>query len=235
MNRVVPLRTLAILLVALIGAPAAAAPRFGIEGSLRYGELTREADPPLDDFGPTPKYRPSWSLGAVVGQPLGGPLALVSGVRFVETREEFAGNVTISDGSSITMLDFDFHTQFQTIELPVSIEFRPFASGPVFEAGASVAYLHAVTTQIETSESTVLVPLQYAEIFEDVGTFDGNDIRFYNRWHGSIGLGTGWDFPTGGGIATMRLRYAHGITDVQKSDAIDRKVRAFEFTAGWRW
>lgn len=228
---------LAILLPA-IAVPVFAAPRIGIEGGLRYGQLTREAEPPFDFF-PAPKYRPAWSLGGVVEQPVGRSVSLVSGLRYLETQDKITVNLTVTDqNGSSTSFRFAKQIALRSVELPVRVVLRPLLRGPLLESSVGVAYLLEAISQTEFSSVpyTGTRELQFAQIFEDLGTFDQRDeTGLYRRWNVSLGLGTGWDFPVGRGLGTLRLRNAHGLTDMSKSSEVDRFTRAFELEAGWRW
>lgn len=217
---------LVVLLLVATATSASAGPRLGVEGGLLLSELTRKAGPLAEPVPPT-EHEVGWSLGAVVEQRLAESLALVSGLRYLQVPEDFEIRF-MSPSGPLEEVTADFRNTFQSIEVPVRLEWRPVArgafGGAVIEGGVAAAYL--------------LEAWQTADLSSPSGaansTFRDQETGVYERWSFSGALGAGWDVGLGAGVGTLRLRYAHGLTDWIESGDLDRYTRAWELEIGWR-
>jgi hypothetical protein len=76
-----------------------------------------------------------------------------------------------------------------------------------------------------------------ANIFEGAGTFGGDhDVTgLYRRVNFVLGGGVSFAWPARSRRVVAHARYALGLNDLMKSDAIVSRTRAVEVGAGWQW
>jgi hypothetical protein len=233
-------------LSSVLSAPSHARVRFGVEGGLMESGLTYHLDEFVIDHPLV--YRPSWSVGVTMAAPLPARLSLETGVRYVEYGDRLnlqleAPGLTATSSS---------HQVWRTLAVPALLEYHLAAPAGLFVgAGPQVSYLLAVWhkdafTITETSPPgpspaaaksvaggrAPAAPL--ASIFE--GLPNPNDATsYYRRWDVAACGEIGYEFPLGGHSADVRLRYTRGLTDIAKSDLLNRQTRGLEALVGARW
>jgi len=226
-------RAAALLVTALaLGAvaPARAGPRPGFEVSF----LETRVDGAVTSSGDvTSTYQPSFAVGGGLEWPLGRRFSLNSGLRFavVSDRLDYAfdlGGQPATDRA---------RTWLDQIGVPLRIRFHPGATrGWFLEAAGEASYLVKATEQHEPG-GALASPSRArpaAIIFEDPrARRDVTDL--FHRWDFSLGAAVGREFALGAHRGSLALRYDHGLTDVTKSELVDRHARVFELAGGVTW
>jgi outer membrane protein with beta-barrel domain len=219
---------------------AAAGVRPGVEGGWHHGKLTREDDP--FDL-PAPRLRPAWVLGATAEVPAGTHTRLVPAVRYQEIGDvlELRASIPDNQGGSFVIAARS-HTVLRYLSVPLRIEMAPFPSRRwTIEAGPDPQFLLQAVAIGSSSVTHVSGQPRRAQpaaqIFEQVGTFDHRDATgLYHRWNLVLSAGAGVDMAARGHVVTLRLRYDHGVTNVQDAELPFRRyTRSAELTGGVRW
>jgi hypothetical protein len=243
MNPCVLRASLATLLLSMCFVPAGQSfprPRPGIEVGL-LGSKPAIPGEPLPT-GATLAY--GFSVAGTLGFGLPHGLGLETGLRYSGDLDRREVDFTYSSGVPAT-----FHATstvtFRRLGIPLRLRTGwPAGHGLSFEASAEPQYLLVARAENETSviaPGTATRPARgpaapVANIFEDVGTFDGGDVTsMVPRWNLMLGAGIGWEFALSRATAVTRIRYQQSVSDQTKSPEFKRYPRVGELSFGFRW
>jgi hypothetical protein len=222
----------------IVMSPAAASggmalPRVGWEMGVGYGHLSYDVEGSIvdadEDFRVTP------TVGLVARWAFAGPWSFASGLRYARYGDrqslEFINGPDVYVATGENTMDF--------VSIPARIELAPFAGGALgVTFGPELDYL--LRAKRDVSLEYVAGPgpaLPAALIFEEVGTFEreGDITGEFERLNVSATAGVSWSMPLGRHVGRIDARYAHGLTDARKVDALTQKTRGFELTLGMLW
>jgi hypothetical protein len=235
MRSVVVAASLVILSCSLVTG-AHARVRLGFEAGLNQAKATWAIDPDILDLDTD--YRPAWSAGAALDLPLAAQLSIGSGLRYIEYSEQAEFNLVGFAGGA----RFERHWAWRYLAIPVHLRFRPaFARGFFVGAGPEVAYLLTMRHEESVWLSGIIVAAgrpaagPAGTILEDVGTFFSDPRGAYRPWNLALSGGVGYEFPLVGHTGIIEARYAHGLLDIARSEALERQTRGFEALVGFLW
>ncbi|HVP14374.1 MAG TPA: porin family protein [Terriglobales bacterium] len=220
---------LALLCGLATGARARA--RVGLEAGLNEARATVSPG----SFGLDPGYRPAWSGGVILDIPIRSRLSIEAGARYLGYDEKTTADFISKGGGA----SFWRHLRLGYLSVPVQLRVHT-ARGFFLGAGPEVGYL--LSTWHEDG-GTVAAPFSASRraaqptstIIEDVGTFFSDPKGMYRPWNVSLSGGLGYEFPLHGHAAILEARYARGLTDVARSDQLDRQTRGYEALLGFLW
>ncbi len=238
----------------LAAAPAAAQPRFGIQGGLLGSELTWSPGEPF--FTNQVRYRPSWSAGLDALVPLGPRWEIETGLRYVEYGESFRWSATFIDSAffsgdtSVTVTTFGARRQevWRYVTVPILLRVHPAPARGLFVAlGPEIGRLsHVMLRSRPLGSNDPWIPglfsgspkrgqpfLALAEIFDAFGT--PNATAPYRRWYAAGAGAIGWTTPLARHEAEVQLRYTLGLVDILRSTNVARRTRAIEALGTLRW
>ncbi len=236
--------TLLSLFAALLAAaPAAAQPRFGVQGGLLGSELTWSPGEPF--FSNEVRYRPSWSAGLDALVPLSPRWEIETGLRYVEYGEAFDWSVSISGGGADFVLGAHQHEVWRYLTVPMLVRVRPAPARGLFVGlGPEIGRLSHAMMRFEPHAGTLLTggpgntrpSVAMASIFDEVGTFGTeNHTNHYHRWYAAAAGAIGWTVPLARHEAEVQLRYTLGLVDITRSPNVARRTRAIEALGTLRW
>jgi len=231
---------LAALLTALATRAVSVRPRLGWEGALRWNEFTIDSD--FGDLGIDPKFRFAGAFGGVAAFDVLPSLSIGTGVRWHRDVEriEFEFRDSVDPSTVYTLVT---RTRLESIGLPLRAEWRPARGGLRIEGSTEIAWLATAHSESRFDDVPPYVgpgargsDLGFAQIFERVGTLDGNVTDNFRRWNVSLGAGVGWEIPTPGTEhVAVRLHGSHGLTHNMRSGEVRRYTRAVELGAEVTW
>lgn len=203
-----PLRRLVLLSVVLgvvlahdvLGQERAA--RSGLEIQLNRSRAA------YDDSGFT--YDPLWSTGFSIGysreRPLSATVLATIGIRYLRLQDKY----DVSGEYGVPPVNRSGYSgiQYRYISCPIGLRvFLDSRSGLFCEAGPEIGYL------LSAKQVTEITVVGVSEGSAAIGITDD-----MNRLNFSVFLGMGVDLSDRIAPLCLRLRYAHGLTDVIKAD-----------------
>ncbi len=224
---------LASSMMLLTVGSAAARPRLGVQGSLRWTELTYHWSGgdlgAAADLVPHPAFHAAWSAGLVADWPLTRRVGIVTGLRYAEAGEVQEHS---ADFTGVTARSRD-QLVLRSVSAPVQVRWRPGAAPVHVAAGVDVSWLAQALNRpsldlVNTAPAAaVRGPRPAAAIFEDVS--HGIDLTdAFRRWRAGASVGVGVDRSLGSLTARLEARWTEGLTDVVKSSDVQRRVRAID-------
>lgn len=196
-------------------------------------------------IGPEPNVAFGFSAAGTLGFGIPYGLAIETGLRYSRDVDDRDVDFTLGQGGTTTTYRGTTTTKFQRLGVPVRLlAGLPGDYGFSVEASAEPQYLlHAeaasdVTTGLPPGPVTRMTrgpATRTANIFEDVGTLEGDVTDRQPRWNLMLGGGLGWEFSLARTTAVVRGRFQQSVTDQSKSAEARIYPRVVELSFGLCW
>ena len=195
--------------------------------------------------GPEPNVALGFSAAGTLGFGIPYGLAIETGLRYSRDVDDRDVDFTFDLGGTTATYRGTTTTTFQRLGIPVRLlAGLPGGQGFSVEASAEPQYLLRadatadVTTGLSPGPATRMArgpATRTANIFEDVGTFEGDVTDLLPRWNLMLGGGVGWEFELAGTTAVLRGRFQQSVTDQAKSPEARIYPRVVELSFGLCW
>lgn len=237
---------IALTLVLACFAPAARAwpsLRPGLEVGL-LGSRPWIPELPLR-IGPEPNVAFGFSAAGTIGFGIPYGLAIETGLRYSRDVDDRDVDFTLGLGGTATTYRGTTTTKFQRLGIPVRLlAGLPGDRGFSVEASAEPQYLLRADASSDVTTGLAPAPAarmargpaaRTANIFEDVGTYEGDVTDMLPRWNLMLGGGLGWEFALARTTAVVRGRFQQSVTDQSKSAEARIYPRVVELSFGLCW
>ena len=215
-------RTTSFLFVLLGLLPWAAHARIrpGLELGVNFTTSSYDDPEVVTFFGWDVGWRNTFTGGGTLEIPIRERLAFATGLRYVQQGHRVVlgpGSFGFPEALELRMLE-------HYLSMPLLLEVRPLPSQNVlFSLGPDVMYLLSAEGQTDWTVPGFNGSTSYTKSLEPVML--------------TLDLGLGFELPFENHVATMGIRYTHGVTGAAKEKdwASGWKTRGVEALLGFRW
>lgn len=195
--------------------------------------------------GPEPNVAFGLSAAGTLGFGIPHGLAIETGLRYSRDVDDRDVDFTLDLGGTTATTRGTTTTKFQRLGIPVRLlAGLPGEHGLSLEVSAEPQYLLRADAEVDVTTDLPPGPAlrgtrgtatRTANIFEDVGAFEGDVTDLLPRWNLMLGGGLGWEFELARTTAVLRARFQQSVTDQSKSPESRHYPRVGELSFGLCW